>query len=72
MKATYTTTVIFEIPEGVEATEYNTDVKWNTLYITQDDGTVLEIEGEDKEIDWKYPDNEQLLDADYQPIDSDD
>jgi hypothetical protein len=67
-RATYTTSVIFDIPEGVEATKDNSWVKWNTLYIEKDDGTTIEIEGETKDIDWKRPDEEELLDKDYNPI----
>lgn len=69
LRATYTTTVLFEIPEGVQADQYNTDVKWNTLSITQDDGTVLEIEAENEpHTDWKYPNKEELLDEHHKRI----
>lgn len=66
--ATYSVQDVFEIPNGIDlnAPNVNWYVKWSTLYISVDDGPMIEIEPSipaSESSDFKRPDSEAVEDA---------
>jgi hypothetical protein len=78
VKATYSVDVAFCIPKNInledETQVKDWGVKWNKLYITLTNGKELKIDcWAESDIDYKYPDNTEITEAeDYGCIDDDD
>jgi len=73
LRVTYTHDDEFIIPHGIDLNDesqviYHT-VKWNILHIKLKDGKKLEIEAEGHihEYDFKYPDNEEIVEIEIEP-----
>jgi hypothetical protein len=73
LKATYVCEWIFKIPTGLDLSNLEHWVKYDTLYIETENET-LEIKGMELAIDYKHPDSteiEEFTDYDHFFSDSD-
>jgi hypothetical protein len=75
LRVTYTHDDEFIIPHGIDLNDESQvishAVKWNILHIKLKNGTTLEIEaqGHIHDYDYKYPDNEEIVDEEIEPTD---
>jgi hypothetical protein len=73
LRVTYTHDDEFIIPHGIDLYDdtqvISYAVKWNILHIKLKNGTTLDIEAEGQihDYDYKYPDNEEIVEIEIEP-----